>query len=64
MDGFYVGNAASKKSGIITAGNTNSFKNCVDWAIDGFNVAGIPFVYKFEHDTWTIAAAPTPAAAD
>lgn len=63
MDSPYIGSAASIKSSIVVAGNTGSAKNCVDWAIDGFNVAGHAFAYSFTNEVYTIATTPTPAVA-
>jgi len=60
MDSPYIGSVASIKSSIVVAGNTGSAKNCVDWAIDGFNVAGHAFAYSFTNEDYSIVAA-TPA---
>jgi len=30
---------------LIAGGNTASMKDCLDWAIDGFNVTGVIFIY-------------------
>ena len=60
MDSPWVSTTA-KKSAIITAGNTASAKNCLDWAIDGFNISGEPFVYYFADEVFTVSAS-VPAA--
>jgi hypothetical protein len=40
------GNMANA-GGVFIGGNTASTKTCVDWAIDGYNIHGIHFLYSF-----------------
>ena len=59
MDSPWV-STLTKDSAIITGGNTASAKNCLDWAIDGFNISGEPFIYYFLDEVFTVDSS-TPA---
>lgn len=43
---------------IMAAGTTGSSRTCLDWAIDGFNVTGLPFMYEFGGNFTVTATVP------
>jgi len=47
---------------LIAAGTTGSSRTCLDWAIDGFLVTGLPFVYAFLGDFEVTSAKPATTA--
>jgi hypothetical protein len=45
MDGFFYG--ATTTESVLVGGNTAMQRTCLDWAVDGYLIDGVPFIYTF-----------------
>lgn len=45
MDGFMYTGAITES--VLVGGNTAMQRTCLDWAVDGYLIDGVPFIYTF-----------------